>query len=359
MKLFRYLAVLSLLVSTQAAFGSASDTFDLMGGSAQAGWGIGWYGEAWRDSAWCGDTLYKDLTPETVIRLDTIVLLMFTTIQDTLYKGTDTQQVVAKDTLLPDTTITSDTTVIDSSTFLTCVESDLVSDTGALVTGNRYINFNYKFRNWYAQLPIIWSNWQGLDSLSVIPYSRLLITYKGLLSTHQANLEFIYGTWGPNADTTKSTRKLGDGVGIVTPSSTWETLIIEIPDSVHLPGITGLVFNIGNIPNAGGDKTSGVGNLMVDRVSLLVGSSIPVRHKTAPRISPADRFSFIPKSSGTITVSIYTLKGELIHAQSVSVESGRQYSVKRLAPQRNGMNNGQMRIIRVQGAGVNINEKFR
>jgi hypothetical protein len=340
---------------------------DLMGGTAtydatgMGGWSIGWYGEAWRDSAnaWCGDTTFKDLTKDTVIKKDTVVLLIFTTIYDTLYKGTDTQKVVSVDTLLPDTTITPDTTIIDSSAILTCNPDNYVTDTGGFVAAQKYLNYYYKFRNWYAQLPVVWANWAGLDSLTVLPYKYFLIIYKGILSTHQVSMSFFYGTWGPNADTTKNTRKVGDGIGVLTSSPDWKTVVIKIPDSVCLPGMTGVSLNIGNAPNSGGGQTSAVGNLKVARISLIVESSNPVRYTTAPRTIAKDRYSFVPKTTGKVTVSIFSLKGELLHEQLMCVESGRQYSIRSFAGQRGGYNNAKMRIVRIQGAGVSINEKIR
>lgn len=368
MKLCRYLAILGVLFSVTFVQASTSDTMDLMGGTAlfdsagQNGWSIGWYGEAWRDSgnAWCGDTIFKDLTKDTIHDTNTVILLIFKTINDTLYKGTDTQKIVSIDTLVPDTTVTIKDSIIDSSKVLKCNPTNYVTDAGGFVEGQKYVNYYYKFRHWYAQLPIVWANWAGLDSSIVLPYKYFLITYKGILPTHQVSMTFFYATWSMSGviDTTKNTRKVGDGLGILTSSPDWKTVVIKIPDSVCTPGITGVSLNIGNAPNGGGDSLSGVGNLKVARISLIVETNNPVRYTTAPRTVSKDRLHFVPNAAGKVTVSIYSLKGELLHEQIMSVESGRQYSIRSIAQQRSGVNGGAMRIVKIQGAGVSINQKI-
>jgi hypothetical protein len=353
MKLFKYLIILGVLLAAQFTPG-ASDTLDLVGGTASS-WSFGWYGEAWNDSAqhWCGDTLYKDLTIDTSIKIDTVVLWIFAQVTDTIINGVDTQYVV-RDTLIPDSSITMDTTYVDSSTFMTCIDQNFIADTGGFVEGKQYINYFYKFRNYWAQLPIVWTGWGGIDATS---YKQLLITYKGILPTHQVKMNFFYG-W--MFDTTKNEKNLGDGVGTLVASPTeWATSIIAIPDSVDMEGITGITLSLANVPGSNATGTSDVGNIKIARLSLITGPDNPVRYKTAPRVAPKDRFTFTPKISGKVTVSIYSLKGELLHARSVGVEPGKTYSARRLAQQQSGLGAAQMRIVRIQGAGVFINEKIR
>ncbi|MBN2038126.1 MAG: hypothetical protein JW768_15400 [Chitinispirillaceae bacterium] len=374
MKFSTYLIALSIFVSTQTVFGSSADTLDLMGGIS-SGWGIGWYGEAWKQEGWCGDTLVPDMAMDTVTTSDTLWdCIISTPINDTVIT---TKQSFMVDSLTVTTTtihaqiivrdslndpivdiINTYTTIVDSTIMRNCYEIDFISDTGGLDSGALYVNYYYKFRNSWAQLPIIWSNWAGIDSITVIPYKYLQVVYKGLLPVHRMKMEFIYGTWGPNADTMKTFLKLGDGVGILEASpSEWKTAIIEIPDSVTLPGITGLVFAIGNLPDVV-SATSELVNLKVARVSLLANADIPVRHTVSRRAGQANRFYFTPSSAGNVALSIYSLKGELLSATSVKVEKGRQYSIRKFALENSGLKSAQIRMVKIRGAGVEVNQKI-
>jgi hypothetical protein len=358
MKFSKYLIALSIVASMRFTFASSSDTLDLVGGTSY-NFSVGWFGEAWVDSAqrWCGDTTFKDLTKDTT--RDTMRFTIFTTITDTVITGIDTQYFF-RDTLLPDSTITI--SVLDSTTVLTCTNATFLSDTGG-PTGAQYINYYYKFRNSWAQLPFVWTGWQGLDSALVIPYKYLMVVYKGLLPTHQISMNFFYGAWSnpPDSarhatDSIKNKTGAGDGVGTLAASpNEWKTVIIKIPDSVNMVRITGLILAIGGAPS----QTSDVGNLKVDRISLLVNAELPVRYKASPRIGPMDRFTFIPKTTGKVTISVYSLKGEQLYSKSIGVDANKVYSVKQLAKRYCGAASPQVRLLKIKGAGVDINQRIR
>ena len=375
MTFYKYVAFFALICSSQIAMGAVSDTFSLVGGTS-GNFALGWYGEGWRNGYWCGDTIMRDTSPDTIFtQPDTIKdFFVSTPLSDTVII---TRQSYSIDTLMITTTyiqsqtilrdslndpivdiINSYTTIYDSSIVISCTQNDFMTDTGGFTEGTYYFNYYYKFRNYWAQLPFVWTGWQGYDSATVSPYKYLLIRYKGLLPDHQAKLGFFYGTWGPNVDTMRNVLKLGDGVGVLAASPTeWKTEIIQIPDSVSLPGITGITISIENVPGGGGGPTSDVGNLKIDQISLLLNPEGPVRHTVSPRMSQSDRFHFIPKTTGKVTLSVYSLRGELLSSRTIGVEANQQYTVRDFALRNSGLAS-QVRMVKIKGLGVNVNEKI-
>ncbi len=368
--IFSILLVLSFFLMI-----SAGDTLSLVGGSS-GNFEMGWFGEAWKNGNWCGDTLVRDANPDTLILFepdtlrnilestptpDTVFITKQSTFFDSLMITTTTihKQIVLRDSANdPFVDIVNIyTAVIDSDIIAPCSNRDFITDTGGVTEGSIYFNYYYKFRNYWAQLPFVWNNWQGYDSATVSPYNSLLITYKGLLPTHQINLSFIYGTWGPWADTMATAEKRGDGVGILTASpDEWKTVVIPIPDSVQLKSITGIVLAIENAPNKGG-KTSEAGNLKIHQISL-ISSPISVEYRNLRRKELYDRYRFTPKTNGNVIVSIYSLNGVLLNTTSFSVDPYKTYSVHKLVQKPLGKSPEGIKIITIRGAGVNINLKI-
>jgi hypothetical protein len=333
MKRFVCFIALSIFVSARFAAAQLPDTLDLVGGQS-SGYVFGWFGEAWPDSlsAWCGDTLSK----VTSTSIDSIAVL------DSL---TNTFKIVPETT----TTITSNV--------LQCTASQFETDTGGFYPGAMYVNYFYKFRNYYAQLPLVWSNWQGMDSSMVSGYKYLMVVYEGLLPTQQISLSFSYGTWGvaPNilvSDSIKNALGYGDGLGTLQPSpNAWKTAILTIPDSVSLPGITGIIFGIGNLTGQGG-KTSAVGNLKVARVSLLGPQVLPAKNH-AKQKAINSRTIFTPVGA-SVAITAFSLKGEALISRNVSVSAGKQYSVSQFVHGALGPVASQVRMVTIKGDGVNV-----
>ena len=330
MKWCTFFIVLSIFASARLALGSSpdtlKDTFDLMGGTAGVPT-FGWNGEGWRDTGWCGDTLKRD------------TLLTITP-------------------LLSDTNIVYDTQKTISSTVLSCTAADFTSnDSNGFYPGAAYINYYYKFRHWWAQLPLAWTNWQGYDSTLLSPYKYFMIVYEGLLPVHQASLSFFYGTWGMDSatrvdDSLKNLRGAGDGLLTLNPSPTWKTVIIKIPDSVSTARIDGLTIAIGNQTNMG-DSTSAVGNLKVARIALLASAEIPVRYRSNPQKALNNRFIFTPAGKN-VTITAYSLKGEALLSKKVIVQAGKCYSISQFVHRAIGISAAQVRMVKIKGEGVNV-----
>lgn len=375
MKFFRFFVGLSIFAFARFAMGAPEDTMELAGPTA--GYAIGWFGEAWKGQAWCGDTLIRDTHPDTSFAKpdteknvntnlypvrDTVLLDSSKDVKDTLVVMTRT---VTTKTVLrqnPTDTIVNIVnvarTIIDSNVINICSIGlgDFMADTGGFSPGATYLNYYYKYRNYWAQLPILWNGWGGKDSETVSPFKTLLVTYKGILPQHQLNLEFYYASWGAKPAIDKGALKMGDGVGILLPTTTWKTVIIQIPDSVSLPGITGLNFRIENVPGSGG-KTSELGNIKLARVALIKPPTA-IRSMAVHHGLQSDRLYFTPKIAGAVAVSLYSFKGELLCAKSLFVNPDKKYSVRGLAARFGGAASAQVRIVKIQGAGVNVSEKI-
>jgi hypothetical protein len=373
MKAYIYFAVLAIIACSQIVMG---DTLTLVGATT-GNFAIGWFGEAWKNIGWCGDTLVHDPSPDTTYPApdtifdffvsspisDTVFISNRTDPYDSLFVSTTSirTQTILRDSLnAPVVNIANNyKTIIDSNIIVPCSQYDFITDTGGFKDSTYYFSYYYKFRNYYAQLPFVFLGWQGEDSAYISPYKTLLITYKGLLPTHQIKLSFFYGAWGANKDSMANALNHGDGVGTLAASpDEWKSVVIQIPDSVQLPHIAGITLAIENVPNGGGGQTSDVGNLKVYQISLIAPDSTAVKYKNSRHAIRQDRFHFTPKSAGKIMVSVYSLNGVLLGTKALSVDPSKSYSVRLLAQVQGSMAHGQMRIVKIQGAGVDIREKI-
>lgn len=372
MKYNTLLTMLTVTIFYQIASG---DTLSLVGGLS-ADYTTGWWGSAWSGEAWCDDTLLKDPSPDTVVQPpDTIKDLEVTTpVSDTTIvskESTTVDSLVISITEIQQRTILRDSdddptidivnsymTITDTTVINSCSNTDFIVESGAAATeGASYFDFHYKFRNYFAQLPFVWEGWGGYDSVTISPYNQLLIIYKGLLPVHRIQMSFFYASWGPNADTMKNALNLGDGVGTLTASDEWKTEVVTIPDSVSLPGITGITLTIENVPDGGGGETSEVGNLQVQEISLISTGNATIKERATYGVS-LDRYHFIPKSAGNIEVSVYSLSGALLRSTSVKVDAYQNYSLHRLGKLASDKTSQQICIVKVRGAGVNLSEKI-
>jgi hypothetical protein len=371
MKVFKYLAVLAVVASTQIVMG---DTLTLVGGYT-GNYNIGWVGEGYVNGHWCGDTLLRDTTPDTTISEpdtirdyfvsnpinDTVIITKTTSVTDTLTVTTTriSDQKILRDSINdPMVDIVSiNTTIIDSDIVISCGPNTFLADTGGPVEGETYFNFYYKFRNWWAAIPFVFKGWQGLDSNTINGYTDLLITYKGLLPTHKVSLGFFYGAWGVT-DSMANKEGRGDGVGTLEASNEWKTVVIHIPDSVQLYAIAGINLGIGNIDGVEEGQTSEIGNLKVSQIAFIsIDSTSSARDIAHRHAIHQDRSFFTPKTKGDIKISVYSLNGAVLCAKTMSVDPSKRYSVRQISEIHPGMNQGQVRIVKIQGAGVDMNVK--
>ena len=371
MKFFKYLVVLVVVASAQIAMG---DTLTLVGGYT-GNFNLGWMGEGYVNGNWCGDTLLRDTTPDTTISEpdtirdyfvsgpinDTIITTKTTLVTDSLTVTTTriSNQKILRDSIDdPMVDIVSiNTTIIDSDLVISCNSNTFLTDTGGPVQGETYFNFYYKFRNWWAAIPFVFKGWQGLDSSVVNGYTDLLITYKGLLPTHKVSLSFFYGAWGIT-DSMANKEERGDGVGTLEATTEWKTVVIHIPDSVQLYAIGGINLAIGNISGVDSGQTSEIGNLRVSQISLIsIDSTSSARDIAHKSVIYQDRLFFTPKIKGDVKISVYSLNGAILSTKTMSVDPSKRYSVRQISKIHSGKDISQVRIVKVKGAGVDMNVK--
>jgi hypothetical protein len=190
-----------------------------------------------------------------------------------------------------------------------------------------------------------------------------MIVYQGLLPHLQMSLSFFYGTWSDPVDSVlnasdsiKRVTNAGDGVGMLYPATDWETAIIKIPDSVNLPGVTGLIFAIGNATGGPG-KTSPVGHLKIARIALLINATIPVKYQAASKNTINNRYMFTP-AGGNVSVTAFSLKGEELFNRNVTVKAGMKYSIRQFMRGTLGLSASQVRLVKIKGEGVNVSTKM-
>lgn len=372
MKFYKYLALLAVLSLYHMSTG---DTLSLVGGTS-GNYALGWQGEGYVNGHWCGDTLSLDKSPDTTISTpdtiknyfvldpinDTVTTTKSTIVQDSL---TITTTIIHTTKILRDSAndstvdiVTFDKTVIDSDAIISCSSSTFLTDKGGPTEGDTYFNFTYKFRNWYAQIPFVFKGWKGLDSSTIGGYKDLLITYKGILPTHKVSLSFFYGSWGVT-DSMANKLGRGDGVGTLEPSDTWKTVVIHIPDSVQLYAIGGITLGIGNGPGVDSGKVSDVGNLKVYQISLVTPDTSSIKRITQGHIIRQDQSFFTPKIKGELKISVYSLNGAILGSKTMTVDPSKRYSIRQSAELQSGVSLGQMRIVKIQGAGVDLIAKVR
>ena len=193
------------------------------------------------------------------------------------------------------------------------------------------------------------------------PYKYLMIVYKGMLPYHQASLNFFYGTWGMDSvtkvdDSLKNLRGAGDGVGTLYASPEWKTVIIKIPDSVSMARITGLTIAIGNAQGGPG-KLSPVGNIKVARVALLLNAALPVKYQANQKNALNNRYVFTP-TGGKVSITAFSLKGEELFCKDVDVRAGTRYSIRQFVRNTMGLSASQVRMVKIQGQGVNLTTRI-
>jgi hypothetical protein len=62
---------------------------------------------------------------------------------------------------------------------------------------------------------------------------------------------------------------------------------------------------------------------------------------------------------GSVDLSLYSLSGRLLGNKQMSVIAGKRYSIKQFASENGQLSGSQIVIMRIRGAGVNVQEMVR
>ena len=112
-----------------------------------------------------------------------------------------------------------------------------------------------------------------------------------------------------------------------------------------------LIYN----DSIGGDtsSTSGPGILKIDNMFFLKNGTGVRNAKFAPGAVGGPRF-FIPKVSGKVTLTIFSLQGEQLYQEPIDVTAGKRYNVSQFARRNSNLPARWIHCIQISGAGVTI-----
>jgi hypothetical protein len=213
------------------------------------------------------------------------------------------------------------------------------------------------YRPGYAGFRINWD--YGSTGYPLEKYDYLILAHKGPLPDHRATIRFGYHT---NCDSTVITYQT---IGSFKASTYWKMDTLVIPDSVR--ALSDSVRNVRMyyemqilITNADPDdtnKTSVEGSLMIDDISLSVGSVGMIRQSKAGNRSLWGN-TFSPQVSGSVQYAIYLLNGTLLYSASVNVAGGKKYTLGSLMEKHAIPVSSGIRCVVIKGAGLDIFRKM-
>ena len=238
-------------------------------------------------------------------------------------------------------------------------------DTGDAIDGN-YVNFDYQFGNphpGYAGFKMYWDN--GIVQFYVADYDSLILWHKGPLPGHKVKMVWAQGSAGCGTPINY------EYFGQYTSSSTWKRESFPFPqkreNAAHNPypdspfvkkGLFELRMLIYN-DSIGGDtsSTSAQGNLKIDNMFFKKKGTGVGNAKLAPGANGGPH-SFVPKVSGQVTLTIFSLQGEQLFKEPVDVTAGRKYNVSQFARKHSNLPVAMIQCVQITGSGVNITRKM-
>jgi hypothetical protein len=258
-------------------------------------------------------------------------------------------------------TLASTVTVFDTAASATLMLQE--ADTGDAYDGS-YINFDYHFESTanapfgpgYAGFRFVWdygNTWFPQEA--VTGCDTLVFAYKGLLPTHKATV--VIGASGGCA-----LPVVPFDIGTIKSSATWKRVAIPLPDStivnsIAVMGLCEIRFIINNDDGVT-DLTSANGNFKVDNIALVKKTLTGVVRRNIVQKTENNGRYFTPGTNGMVELSIYSMKGEMLIDKKVNVSSGRIYSVREFALANSPLRSSQMRLIKIQGAGISVAGKM-
>ena len=158
--------------------------------------------------------------------------------------------------------------------------------------------------------------------------------------------------------------------GEFKPCSTWTKITIPFPEKagnypqnlspdtpfvkVGLFELRMLVYNDSSVTTS---PVSAPGNLKIDDIGFIRKSSAAV-HNPAPYAKVVGALnSFVPATSGNVTLVIYSLQGEQLFKGLVNVTAGKKYNLNRFVKSNSKLPSQWIHCVQITGAGVNISGK--
>jgi hypothetical protein len=87
-------------------------------------------------------------------------------------------------------------------------------------------------------------------------------------------------------------------------------------------------------------------------------TEVPVISQLSSLKKINNRFYFTPASGGNVTLTAYSLKGEMLMNKNINVQAGKQYSICQVIKDNLGMSSSQVHLVKIKGNGVNVSSKF-
>ena len=233
-------------------------------------------------------------------------------------------------------------------TFVINTDCFYPTDTGDAYD-SAYINFDYQFttaNQGYSGFKIFWD--MGMVTFNATEYDSMCFMHKGPLPNHIVKMMWVKGEGcgGP---------KTYQDFGEFASSTTWKRESIWFPTDFKKTGLFELRMQI---YNADGSATvSDPGCLKIDNIGFVRKNTNGVSHaKRAPAVSGASR-SFVPTSSGKVTLAVYSLQGEQLFKGLVDVAAGKRYDVGQFARSNSNLPAQWIQCVQITGSGVNITGK--
>jgi hypothetical protein len=236
-----------------------------------------------------------------------------------------------------------------------------------------YFSYDYKFAHGWSGFKMIWEErafpWDAtgyIDQEGTFhykPFDSLTVTYIGPLPTHKVDIFFGEENIGPYAPA------FIDSIGTIPAnyynapynSSQWKTVTIPIPpapagaDRTSIVEIRFLIHNIAGTTSL----TSAQGNFSIDRIGLVNANNTGVKLVSNPKSLINNRLFFTPAVGGAVDLSLFSLSGKMLANKRITVIAGKQYSIKQLTSSNLKLSMDQLNVVRISGAGINLQETLR
>jgi hypothetical protein len=222
-------------------------------------------------------------------------------------------------------------------------------DTGDAQDGTPYINFDYQFGNphpGYAGFKIYWDN--GIMSYYVESHDSLTFWYKGPLPGHKVKMVWAQGSAG--CGTPINYQDYYE----FTSSPVWKRVSFGFPPGFVRNGLFELRMLIYN--ETGTSETSDPGCLKIDNMFFFKNTAGVKNHKLGSGATGSPRY-FVPKVSGNVMLTIFSLQGEQLFSESIPVSAGKKYDANQFARKNSNLPAKWIHCVQITGAGVNITRK--
>jgi hypothetical protein len=250
-------------------------------------------------------------------------------------------------------------------------------DTGDSQDGSPYVNFDYQFSNdsvhlkgknpttgtdtiyhcaprpGYAGFKFFWDN--GVVSYYVADFDSMILWHKGPLPEHKVKMIWAQGSAGCGTPINY------ECMGEFKSSTTWKRESIPFPEKRNygsapdsdfvkngLFELRMLIYN-----DTGDSPTSAPGCLKIDNMAF-IKKSAGISKTTFATKAIGGSCYFIPKVSGKVTLTIYSLQGEQLFKEPIDVTAGKKYNVNQFARKNSNLPSTWIHCVQISGSGVNI-----